>query len=202
MLRVGLTGGIASGKTLVSRYFEDLGVPVIDADHAAREVVEPGSEGLDAVSAAFGPEFVARDGTLDRKALRQRVFNDDSARETLESILHPLIRAWMERAFERAAANGSAYAIASIPLLVETGQVEQYPRVLVVDAPDHVRRDRLARRDGIDARAAERMLASQAGRFTRLRYAHDVVANGDAVAPERALPCQVLGLDRKYRALA
>ena len=202
MLQVGLTGGIACGKTLVSGCFERLGVPVVDADAAARAVVAPGSDGLAAVVEGFGEAVLDGNGALDRSSLRARIFDDDAARARLEAILHPRIRAWMDAAVESHRRDGHALVVRAVPLLVETGQAAHCDRVLVVDAPTEVQRRRLQSRDGIDAPAADAMLASQAGRWQRLRAATDVVLNGDDVAPERGIACQVAALARKYRRLA
>ncbi len=121
MLRIGLTGGAASGKSMVARHFEQLGTPVIDADVAAREVVHPDTEGLAAVVEAFGAEVLAADGTLDRGVLRDRIFRDDGARRTLEAILHPRIRTWMDDACAALAREGHPYLLCVIPLLIEAG---------------------------------------------------------------------------------
>ena len=199
MLRVGLTGGAASGKSLVARHFEGLGAPVIDADVVSREVVRPGTDGLTAIVEAFGAEVLAADGSLDRGRLRERIFQDGDARRTLEGILHPRIRAWMDDACTALAREGHPYLLCVIPLLVETEQTDRYDRILVVDAPIEVQRARLCRRDGVDSRAADAMLTAQAGRWQRLAAADDVVANGDPVAPETGIACQTLALDRKFR---
>lgn len=202
MLAIGLTGGVASGKSLVGGYFAALGVVTVDADTLAREVVAPGSEGLDAVIEAFGGAVLAADGTLDRAALRRRIFDDDDARQRLEGILHPRIRALMDARVEARRSAGDAYCIAIVPLLVETGQDARYDRVLVVDAPEAVQIARLRARDGTDAATAGAMLARQASRARRLARADDVIANGDAVPSDTGVGCQVAALDRKYRALA
>lgn len=202
MLVVGLTGGIASGKSLVGQYFAALGVATVDADTLAREVVAPGSEGLAAVADAFGADVLTADGTLDRAALRRRIFDDDAARERLEGILHPRIRTLMDARIEARRGAGDAYCVAIVPLLVETGRDARYDRVLVVDAPEAVQIARLRARDGTEADAARAMLARQAARSERLAHADDVIANGDAVAPDTGVRCQVAALDRKYRALA
>lgn len=202
MLRIALTGGAASGKSLVARYFETLGAPVIDADAVSREVVRPGTEGLAEVVEAFGEEILAADGSLDRRALRGRIFEDDAARHRLEAILHPRIRAWMADASASLEQQGHPYLLCVIPLLIETDQASSYDRVVVVDAPAEVQRVRLCRRDGVDAATADAMLAAQTGRWRRLAAAHDVVANGDSVAPETGIACQTLALDRKFRLLS
>lgn len=202
MLVVGLTGGVASGKSLVAERFAALGVPLADADVVAREVVAPGTEGLAAVAAAFGEEVLDRQGGLDRGAMRRRIFSDDVARRALEDILHPRIRAEMdarERGWRRA---GHDYGVRVVPLLIEGRQADTCDRVLVVDAPEPIQLARLRARDGMDEAGARAMLERQCGRWERLRRAHDVIANGDEVLPRVAVDCQVTALDRKYRLLA
>jgi len=204
-LVIGLTGGVASGKSTVARAFAALNPGcVVDADEAARAVVAPGSEGLAAVVGAFGPGVLEISGELDRAGLRQRVFNDPSARQQLEALLHPRIRAWMR---ERAKAAGAApagrpYVLLDIPLLAESGGRKAWggiTRVLVVDAPPELQRQRLLARDGIDAALAERMLAAQASRAQRLAIADDVLVNAGTLA---ALKEAVQRLDARYRALS
>ena len=195
---VGLTGGVASGKSEVERRFRALGVPVADADLAAREAVAPGSPGLAEVVAAFGPEVLDAGGELDRAAMRRRIFNDDGARTRLEAIIHPRVRQALRAACE--AAPGP-YAIAAIPLLAEGGRAA-YPwlhRVLVVDVPVAVQHARLLMRDGIDAALATRMIEVQATRAERLAIADDVLAND---GPLETLDGVVAELDVRYRALA
>ncbi len=196
---IGLTGGVASGKSAVEAHFRALGAAVADADHAARDAVAPGSAGLAEVVAAFGPEALAADGGLDRGAMRQRIFSDPQARARLEAIVHPRVRSALALACREAP---GPYAIASIPLLVRAGGRAAYPwldRVLVVDAPEATRLQRLMRRDGIDADLAHAMLAAQVPREARLALADDVIVNDGA--PE-ALGPQVEALDRLYRRLA
>jgi len=202
MLVVGLTGGIASGKSLVAAQFETRGIRVIDADTLARDVVTPGSEGLQRVVARFGPDVLATDGTLDRARLRSLVFADEPARRALEEILHPGIRDLMAQRVDVARQSGEPYCITVVPLLVETGQHRTCDRTLVVDAPESVQVARLRARDGVSLADARRMLASQVRRQQRLSVADDVVANGDAVPPRIAIDCQVYALDAKYRLLA
>jgi len=194
---VALTGGIASGKSAVERRFEALGVHAYDADLAARAVVEPGSEALSEIAQAFGPEVLAADGRLDRTAMRQRIFADPTARTTLEGILHPRIRTWLRDAV---AADEGPYCILSIPLLVENREHYAWvDRILVVDAPEHVRLDRLTRRDSIEPALAAKMIAAQASHPERLAIADDVIVNdGD----ESSLDEAVAALDRTYRELA
>ena len=196
---IGLTGGIASGKSEVSRRFEALGIVVADADLAARAALAPGSDGLAETVAAFGRDILAADGSLDRAAMRRRVFSDADARRRLEAIVHPRVRAMLAA---QCASAASPYAIAAIPLLAEVGGRGAYPwlsRILVVDVPAAVQMERLQRRDGIDASLAAGMLAAQAKRRERLAIADDVIANDGALD---ALDAQVAALDRRYRALA
>ncbi|MFD0739135.1 dephospho-CoA kinase [Lysobacter koreensis] len=196
---VGITGGVASGKSEVTRRFEALGIVVADADLAARDAIAPGSPGLAAVVAAFGADMLADDGSLDRAAMRRHVFDDAPARQKLEAIIHPLVRAALQAA---CAAAPGAYAIAAIPLLAEGGGRSSYPwlqRVLVIDVPAQLQRARLVQRDGIDAALAERMIAAQASRGERLAIADDVLVNDGPLA---ALDRHVLMLDRRYKALA
>lgn len=196
---VAVTGGIASGKSEVTRRFEALGVTVADADVAAREAVAPGSDGLAEVVSAFGDGVLAADGSLDRAAMRQRVFGDEAARRRLEAIIHPRVRAQLRARCESA---GGPYAIAAIPLLAEGGGRETYPwadRILVVDVPTEVQQSRLMQRDGSDAELAQRMITAQASREQRLAVADDVIVND---GPLQALQGHVEALDRLYRRLA
>ena len=196
-LVVALTGGVAAGKTMVTRRFEALGVHVHDADVAAREVIEPGTPGLAEVVNVFGAGALDDSGRLDRAAMRQRVFADPAARRTLEAIIHPRVRQWLR---ERALAERGSYCLLAIPLLAEN--IEHYrwvDRVLLVDAPESVQIARLIARDGIDETLARRMLAHQASRTERLALADDVIENsGD----EAALDTAVAGLHQRYLALA
>ena len=197
-LTIGLTGGIASGKTTVTRAFERLGIVVADADLAARAAVAPGSEGLAEVVAAFGPEALNAEGGLDRAAMRRRVFAQPEARSRLEAIIHPRVRAMLRAECE--AAPGP-YAIAAIPLLAEGGRAA-YPwvrRVLVVDVPLSLQRERLLARDDIDSALAERMIAAQAPRRARLMMADDVIVN---VGVLDSVDSVVGELDAKYREIA
>ncbi|MCD0256849.1 dephospho-CoA kinase [Xanthomonas melonis] len=173
---VGLTGGIASGKSALTAEFEKLGVPIIDADVVARQIVMPGPV-LDCIIDCFGPGILLPDGTLDRSALRKIVFADLTQRRALEAITHPAIRAELQRAAQ--AAEGP-YAIVAIPLLTEAGGRAAYPwldRVLVIDAPVELQHARLMRRDGNTPELADQMIAAQASREQRLALADDVVVN-------------------------
>lgn len=174
---IGLTGGIASGKSALERAFAAHGVVVADADLIARQVVAPGEPALAAVVERFGAGVLQADGQLDRAALRVRVFGDPDQRRALEAILHPAIRARLE-AICRAAPG--PYAIAMVPLLTEGGGRAAYPwlhRILVVDTPAAVQKARLMQRDGIDATLADQMMAAQASRAERLALADDIVVN-------------------------
>ena len=174
---IGLTGGIASGKSALEKAFAAHGIVVADADQLAREVVAPGEPALAAVVEHFGADVLQADGQLDRAALRVRVFGDPDQRRTLEAILHPAIRARLE-AICRAAPG--PYAIAMVPLLTEGGGRAAYPwlhRILVVDTPAAVQKARLMQRDGIDATLADQMMAAQASRAERLALADDIVVN-------------------------
>ena len=174
---IGLTGGIASGKSALEKAFAKQGVVVADADLLAREVVAPGEPALAAVVERFGAGVLQVDGQLDRAALRVRVFGDPDQRRALEAILHPAIRARLE-AICRAAPG--PYAIATVPLLTEGGGRAAYPwlhRILVVDTPAAVQKARLMQRDGIDATLADQMMAAQASRAERLALADDIVVN-------------------------
>ena len=196
--RVALTGGIASGKTTVANLFAAHGVPLIDTDVIAREVVEPGQPALELVAAAFGPEVLGPDGRLDRRQLRERIFQDPSARRTLESILHPAIRAEMELQ-SRAAANTAPYQVLVIPLLAEGGRRDHVDRVLVVDAPEDVQVARLVARDHVTEAQARAALHAQIGRADRLALADDVIVNTGA---PHDLEVQVELLHQRYLELA
>jgi dephospho-CoA kinase len=196
---VGLTGGIASGKSEVARRFAARGITIVDADVLAREAVAPGSDGLAAVVTHFGPDVLASDGQLDRASLRRRVFEDPAARSALEAIVHPRVRDGVESACRVAA---SPYVVAAIPLLAEGGGRAGYPyfdRILVVDVPPAVQRQRLVARDGIAPDLADRKIAAQASRAQRLAIADDVIVNN---AGRDALEPTIEALDARYRALA
>lgn len=195
-LRVGLTGGIASGKSTVARLFAALGVPVIDTDVLAREVVAPGSPVLQQIVARFGAGVLAADGSLNRGALRAIVFSDASARADLEALTHPAIR---ELLAVRAAEAGGEYQIHVIPLLVETNGQERVDRVLVVDCSEELQIRRLQARDGSTEEQARSMLAAQASRAARLAIADDVIRNEGDVGMLRD---QVETLHLRYLDLA
>lgn len=174
MLIVGLTGGIGSGKSTVTRCFSELGVPVLDADDIAREVVAPGQPALEEISRAFGPSVIDDQGRLRRDRLRRIVFSDPAQRRRLEHILHPRIRDLMGQRLARLTAP---YCVISIPLLVETGQQDMVHRILVIDTPEALQYERIRRRDGASDAEIAAIIASQAGREERLAAADDVIVN-------------------------
>jgi dephospho-CoA kinase len=195
-LRIGLTGGIASGKSTVAQRFTDLRVPVIDADVAARAVVASGTPGLARVIERFGPGVLAQNGDLDRRALRDLIFSNPEARRDLESILHPLIRADMEGSADQAV---GPYIVMAIPLLIEGGPTDRVDRILVVDVDEAVQLRRVMERDGCTAEQAGAILASQASRSARLAAADDVLQNAGTVTDLR----QAVGrLHERYLRLA
>lgn len=196
---IGLTGGIASGKSALERGFAARGIVVADADLIARAIVEPGEPALAEVAARFGASMIGADGCLDRAALRAHVFEDEAERRALEAILHPRIR---QRMRDICLAAESPYALAAIPLLTEGGGRQAYPwldRILVVDVPRATQQARLMQRDGIDAALADRMIDAQASREQRLALADDIVINDGH--PDQ-LDAAVAELDARYRVLA
>lgn len=194
--RVGLTGGIASGKTAVAAAFAALGVPVIDADQISRELVAPGEPLLGEIVAAFGAAILTPDGRLDRAALRSRIFADADARARLNALMHPAIRA---RLAERAASAAGPYVVLEIPLLVESGLAPRVDRVLVVDCAPALQRERLLARDGSSPAQADAILAAQASRTDRLAVADDVIRNEGSLAE---LGRTVASLHARYLVLA
>lgn len=177
MLLVGLTGGIASGKSFVSECFEAHGAPVMDADQLAREVVQPGSEGLKALAAHFGQTIISEDGTLKRKLLRDIIFADPQKREYLDNTLHPLIRALSDERIESARKLAYPYLVYAVPLLIETTQQERFDRIVVVDVPEALQIQRLVVRDATSIMQAQSILDAQATREERLAKATDVIDN-------------------------
>lgn len=171
---LGLTGGIGSGKSAVAQHFIDLGIHLVDADHAARWVVEPGRPALTKIAERFGEHVLQADGSLDRAVLRQLVFQDEQQRRWLEGLLHPLIFQEINQALARAE---SPYAVLVSPLLVESGQHSMTQRVLVVDAPEHLQLQRSMARDNSPEEQIRAILKAQASREERLRHADDVLTN-------------------------
>ncbi len=183
MLRVGLTGGIGSGKSEVARRLAARGAVILDADVAAREVVAPGTPGLARVAAAFGPGVLRPDGALDRDRLGAIVFGDPASREKLNAIVHPLVRDWM-RAAERAAleqARGQAIIVHDVPLLAEVRRAGDFDLVIVVDAPPEAQVERLVRQRGMTEDQARARMAAQAGREQRLAVADVVIENSGSL---------------------
>ncbi|TBU78748.1 dephospho-CoA kinase [Phytopseudomonas daroniae] len=171
---LGLTGGIGSGKSAVAEHFVELGVDLIDADQAARWVVEPGRPALAAIAEHFGEQVLQADGQLNRSALRERIFADPAQRRWLENLLHPLIAQEVAQFLARAQ---SPYAILVSPLLIESGQYKLTQRVLVVDVPEQLQIERTMRRDQLSVEQVQAILAVQATRTERLRHADDVLTN-------------------------
>lgn len=196
MFTVALTGGVASGKSTVERLFASRGIEIVDADHVAREVVAAGTAGLADIVEIFGTDVLSADGSLDRRAMRERVFADERARRQLEAIIHPRVREVLR---QRASEVHSAYGMLVIPLLVESGDYAWVNRVLVVDVPREVQRERLLKRDGISRELAEAMLNAQASREQRLAVADDVIDNS---ADLESLDDAVERLHRRYLQLA
>jgi dephospho-CoA kinase len=178
--RVGLTGGIASGKSTAAKFFGALGIPIIDTDQLARDVVEPGQPPLERLVERFGPSILTEDGHLDRPALRNIVFSDPKARADLEALTHPAIGAAVEA---RSAEVGGVYQVLVLPLLVEKSLGSQLNRVLVVDCDEDLQIRRLQARDGSTLEQARAILNVQTSRGARLKAAHDVIKNdGDMSA--------------------
>lgn len=196
MLIVGLTGGIGAGKSTVAELFQALGVPVLDADAIAKELVDKGKPALTRLTEMFGREILDNNGALNRVRLRTLVFGDAARRRQLEALLHPLIREEMQARLKRLKAP---YCIVCIPLLVETGQTASVQRVLVIDAPDELRRRRVVTRDGLTAAEFNAVLAAQAGREERLAAADDVIVNDGG---RDRLKQRVDELHRRYMQLA
>ena len=194
--RVGLTGGIASGKSTAAKFFGALGVPILDSDQIARDVVEPGQPPLGRLVERFGPSILTPDGHLDRPALREIVFSDPMARADLEALTHPAIGAAMEA---RSAAAGGPYQILIIPLLVEKNLSAHVDRVLVIDCEEQLQLKRLRAREGSTLEQARSILNAQASRAARLKAADDVIHNDTDMNAVRE---QVAALHARYLDLA
>ena len=190
--RVGLTGGIASGKSTAAKFFGALGVPILDSDQIARDVVEPGQPPLERLIERFGQKILTPDGHLDRPALRDIVFSDPKARADLEALTHPAIGAAMEA---RSAAAGGPYQILVIPLLVEKNLASHVDRVLVVDCEEELQVRRLRNRDGSTSAQVEAILKAQAPRAARLKAADDIIHNDTDMSAVRD---QVAALHARY----
>lgn len=195
-LTIGLTGGIGSGKSTVAELFQQQDIQVIDADHIARELVQPGSVLLEKISEVFGKQIIDPDGALDRKQLRQLIFSDQDKRRQLEALLHPGIYERITSLIEQAA---SPYVIVMIPLLVETGRADWLDRVLVVDIAEKDQIERIQSRDGLSVQEIRDIMATQSTRDERLLAADDVIVN-DGI--KNGLNVTVMDLHRKYLELA
>lgn len=196
MLRIGLTGGIGSGKSTVAEMFARKGAPIVDTDEIAHELVRAGQPALREIEQAFGPEVISADGNLDRAQMRGRIFSDASERKRLEAILHPRIRDTVQ---QRIANLVAPYCVIVVPLLVETRFDELVDRVLVVDVDKKQQLERTKARDQLSAAAIDAVIAAQAGRSRRLARADDVIANKGTL---EQLEREVERLDIRYRTLS
>jgi len=199
IFRIGLTGGIGSGKTTVAERFQRLGAALVDTDVIAHRLTAPRGEAIEAIRLRFGDEMIAADGSLDRAAMRALVFAKPDARRVLESVLHPMIGAVARDEVAAAARAGAHYVILAIPLLVESGNArDRVERVLVVDCPEEVQVARVARRSGLAPAQVEAIIRAQASRAQRLQAAQDVIDNG---GDESRLDAQVQPLHERYVSL-
>jgi dephospho-CoA kinase len=196
MYIIGLTGGIGSGKTTVGNCFSQLGINVINADIAARKVVEKGSPALTQVVEFFGQQSLLENGTLNRAFLREEIFNDTNKRQWVEALLHPLIQIWIKQALEN---SSSAYTILESPLLLETDQHRLVDRILVVDIPKELQVQRSGQRDGNDKQQIQAIMNTQLSREERLKQADDIIDNSE---PLEGLPSKVETLHQNYLKLA
>lgn len=197
MLKIGLTGGIASGKTAASDHFANLGAPIIDTDQISRELVEPGKPALEEIRKQLGDRFICENGGLNRKLLREHIFTRPAARKTLENILHPAIRTEVEDRLMQL--GNEPYAIVVVPLLVENSLTGMVDRVLLVDSPERLQIQRVCARDHISEQQAKRILDAQASRAERKAIADDIIENSGDL---QALHKQVEALHRRYLAMA
>lgn len=196
MLRVGLTGGIASGKTTVCNIFSELGVPVIDADQIAHQLVRKGKPVLKQITEKFGNIIIDANGELDRDAIRDIIFNDKNARKILENILHPLIYNEIEK---QVSELNAPYCIICIPLLVETCSENKVDRILVIDVPESTQMKRAVLRDDKNTRDVKKIINSQASRDQRLQAADDIIVNDSDISKLRD---QISKLNKKYNKLS
>lgn len=197
MLKVALTGGIASGKSTVVNLFKALDVPIVDADAIARQLVAPQQALLSTLVKAFGSEILRADGSLDRSQMRQRIFADPEQKQRLEQIMHPAINVEMDR--QLAELSSAEYVIVDIPLLAETQASRRFDRILVIDCPVSIQRQRLLMRDAITEQLAEQMINSQASREQRLALADDIINNTETLGQ---LAERVKSLHNFYLSLA
>lgn len=196
MLRIGLTGGIASGKSTIAAMFAELGADVIDTDDISHELVAPGGAAIDSITERFGAAFIAQDGGLDRRRMRQQVFADADERRKLEAILHPLIR---DTALARAAESTAHYVILVVPLLFETGFSRLVDRSLAVDCPESLQIERVVERDRVSADEALAVIASQMNRADRRAAADDWIDSSGSLTATRE---RVIALHEQYLALS
>lgn len=196
MLRIGLTGGIGSGKSTVCQFFAELGIPIIDTDVISHALVAPGQPALMQLVSAFGNDILDQQGNLNRALLRERVFRDDTELQRLESILHPHIRKQMHLQLKELRAS---YIIIAIPLLLEKGWEKEVDRVLVVDTDETLQLERTSKRDGMSREVVERIMQTQVSRQQRLAAADDIIHNDGTI---EALKEQVLHLHQRYLQLA
>ena len=195
---IGVTGGIASGKSTVALAFAALGIPWVDADDVAREVVEPGEPALAEIVARFGEQVLHSDGRLNRRALREIVFAEPAERRWLEGVTHPRIRQRLIAHLERMQTEDTPYVLLVSPLLFESGQSQLVDRCLVVDVPESLQIARTAARDEVGEAQARAIIAAQMSRSERLARADDIIDNSRG---EAELTAQVAELDRRYRQL-
>ncbi|QFT55956.1 dephospho-CoA kinase [Microbulbifer sp. THAF38] len=196
MFRVGLTGGIGSGKSAAAGYFRELGIHVVDADWAARVVVQPGRPALEQIAQHFGANILLESGELDRAQLRALIFNNSEERTWLEGLLHPLIREEIINSLEK---STSPYAILESPLLIESGQYELVDRICVVDLPESLQLERASARDVNHPEQIRKIMAAQLSRQERLAKADDVLDNTSGLVELRS---QIEALHQKYLQLA
>ncbi len=195
MLKIGLTGGIGSGKSTVTQIFSDLKIPIIDADIIAHQLVEPGKPAIKAIAKQFGQQILTDQGTLNRKQLKEIIFSDPEQKKTLEQILHPLVFAEMESQIKQLS---SPYCILSIPLLLETQMQDFVDRILVIDCPVEVQLERVKNRDQLNIETIKSIIASQVPREQRRQAADDIIIND---ADTQALAEQVKKLHNLYLSL-
>lgn len=193
---IGLTGGIGSGKSTVANMFSDLGIDIIDADIAARKVVEPNSEALNQISQHFGSQFISTDGTLNRPLLRSKIFSNEKDKQWLNNLLHPLIRQTILNEIQQ---SNSVYCLLVAPLLIENNLQNLVAHLLVVDISEAEQIKRTILRDPSSSEEIRRIIASQISREERLKHANDIINNSESDLT--AIKNQVIKLDQKYRNL-
>lgn len=196
MYIIGLTGGIGSGKSTVANCFSQLGIDIVNADEAARHVVEKGSPALSKIATNFGPKSLLEDGTLNRAFLREEIFNQPDKRQWLEGLLHPLIKIWIQEALEN---SSSSYTILESPLLLETSQHKLADRILVVDVPVKLQVSRAMQRDGNNKQQIEAIMDTQISREERIKRADDIIDNSGS---SENLTEKVQALHQTYLQLA